>query len=303
MFIVSDSANQLCNRLSLYRDLMAASTELNHLLVIPFFDDYASCFKGTSNDLFCQFPPANLCLSPTNPFSRKAFRRLVERVVRQLKRRQGVAKRLGVAMVASDYESTLSGNSSTYDLASAQFAELARRHRFIFLSGPLFRVTSQDWVVKHGDRIRRYFEPVPAIRKVVNGVLEQQRQSGSILVGVHIRRGDYATFLNGRYHYSHAQYAAVMRRVGALFTAQLQHQPVMFLLSSNEAIPEEPYAGMHCTRLRGTAVEDLYTLAGCNYLIGPPSTFGKWAAWHGRVPRYTLSDPEHTPQLSEFKRF
>jgi hypothetical protein len=199
--------------------------------------------------------------------------------------------------------STLSGESSTYDLASAKFAALAHGHRLIFLSGPLFRVTSQDWVVKHGDRIRSYFEPVPAIRKVVNRVLEQQRQSGSILVGVHIRRGDYANFLDGRYHYSHAQYAAVMRRVGALLTAQLQHQPVMFLLSSNDAIPEEPYAGMQCTRLDGTAVEDLYTLAGCDYLIGPPSTFGKWAAWHGRVPRYTVSDPEHTPQLSEFKPF
>jgi hypothetical protein len=303
MFIVSDRANQLCNRLSLFRDLMSASIELNHQLAIPFFDDYASCFIGSSNDLFCRFPSARLCLAPTNAYSRKAFRRQVERVVRQLKHRQGLAKRLGAAMVTSDYASTLSGESSTYDLASPQFAELASRHRFIFLSGPLFRVTSKDWVVKHGDRIRRYFEPVPAIRKVVNRVLEQQRQSRSILVGVHIRRGDYATFLSGRYHYSHAQYAAVMRRVREVLMTQLQNQHVMFLLSSNEDIPEEPYTGMHCIRLRGTDVEDLYTLAGCDYLIGPPSTFGKWAAWHGRVPRYTLSDPEHTPQLSEFKRF
>ena len=277
MFIVGDKANQLCNRLLLYRDLMAASIELSHQLVIPFFDDHANSFTGTRNDLFGRFPPANASLLPTNAFSRKVFRGLVGRVVRQLTRRPGLAKRLGVAMVASDYESTLSGASRNYDLDSAPFAEIARRHRVIVLSGPLFRVTSQDWVVKHGDRIRRHFEPVPAIRSAVHGVLEPLRQSGALLVGVHIRRGDYATFLNGRYHYSHAQYAAVMRRVREVLMTEHPDQPVMFLLSSNEAIPDEPYAGMRCTRLRGTAVEDLYTLAGCDYLIGPPSTFGKWA--------------------------
>jgi hypothetical protein len=94
-----------------------------------------------------------------------------------------------------------------------------------------------------------------------------------------------------------------MRRVREVLMTQHPDQPVKFLLSSNEAIPDEPYAGMRCTRLRGTAVEDLYTLAGCDYLIGPPSTYGQWAAWHGRVPRYTISDPEHAPQLSEFKRY
>ena len=302
MIIVGDRSNQLCNRLSLYRDLMAAAIELNHKLVIPFFEDHASFFTGSCNDLFCRFPSQNpsLWTKPTQ-FRRKVFRSLVERIVRLLKRREWLANLLGVAMASSDYESTLSGKSSAYDLGSEAFAHLARQNRFIFLSGPLFRVTSKEWVAKHSDQIKLYFQPVPAIHKTVNTVLDKQRQGGSILVGVHIRRGDYADFLNGRYLYSHIQYAVTMNIVRDLLLGQPKPRPILFLLSSNEAIPDEPYSDLPCTKLSGTAVEDLYTLAGCDYLIGPPSTFGKWAAWYGHVPRYTITDPKYRPQLSEFK--
>jgi hypothetical protein len=298
MFIVSSRSNQLCNRLSLYRDLIAAAIELNHQLVIPFFEDYADQFVGTRGDLFCRFPPARSWLKPT-AFRRRAFLGLIQRCVRQFRRRPGWARRLGLAMVASDTKSTGSGESSPTDLGSEAFAQLAAGHRLIFLTGPLFRVTSRDWVVTHGDRIRRHFEPVTPIRTAIEAILARHRQGTGLLVGVHIRRGDYATFLDGRWYYSHAQYAAVMRQVSDLHRTE----SVRFLLASNEAIPLEPFAGLDVSPLTGSDVEDLYTLAGCDLLIGPPSTFGKWAAWHGRVPRYTIREPGRAPEREDFKTF
>ena len=53
-------------------------------------------------------------------------------------------------------------------------------------------------------------------------------------------------------------------------------------------------------RAPGTALEDLHALAGCDYLIGPPSTFGAWASFHGDVPRYTIMAADHRPRLDEF---
>jgi len=298
MFIVSSRSNQLGNRLALYRDLIAASIELNHRLVIPFFEDYAHLFVGTSGDLFCRFPPTRSWLKPTAS-RRRAFLRLIERILRQLRRRPAWARRLGLALVASDTKSTGTGESSPTNLGSEAFAQLAASHRLIFLTGPLFRVISRDWVVRHGDRIRGYFEPVPPIRAAVEAILTRHRQGTGLLVGVHMRRGDYATYLDGRWYYSHGHYAAVMRQVRELYSGE----SLRFLLASNEAIPLEPFAGLDVIPLTGSDVEDLYTLAGCDLLIGPPSTFGKWAAWHGRVPRYTIRDPDRAPERNDFKTF
>jgi hypothetical protein len=39
------------------------------------------------------------------------------------------------------------------------------------------------------------------------------------------------------------------------------------------------------------AVEDLYAFAGCDLLVGPPSTFTAWAAFYGEVPLLHVEDP------------
>ena len=300
MFIVGDKSNQLCNRLCVYRDLMAAAIELDHTLTIPFFEDYAKYFIGSHDDTFCTFPKKRVCLLPASTLSRNIFRLAVVQLLQQLKCRPRLSKLLRVSQVSSDYETTLSGNSSDYDLASPAFRDMARSSNFIALSGPLFCVKSQNWRKKHANLIRSYFEPVKDIRTKVDSLLMESRNEAAILIGVHIRRGDYATFLDGRYYYSHAQYAELMFKIQDLFTSWHKDQPIKFLLSSNEFIPTEPFYGLNHLRLNGSAVQDLYTLAGCDYLIGPPSTFGHWASWHGLVPWYTISDPSYTPLKSDF---
>ena len=52
---------------------------------------------------------------------------------------------------------------------------------------------------------------------------------------------------------------------------------------------------------RGIFIEDLYTLAGCDYIIGPPSTFSQWASYYGNKPIKILFNPDdHIKDLSEF---
>lgn len=300
MFIVGNKSNQLCNQLCVYRDIMAAAIELDHTLTIPFFEDYAKYFIGSHNDTFCAFPKKRIFLLPATTLSRKIFRLAVVLLLQQLERKPRLARLLRVSQVSSDQESTLSGNSSDYDLASPAFREMARSSNFVILSGPLFRVKSQNWNKKHGNLIRSYFEPVKEIRAKVNSLLMEARNEAAILIGVHIRRGDYATFLDGRYYYSHAQYAELIFKIQLLFTSWHKDHTIRFLLSSNEFIPSEPFHGLNHLRLNGSAVQDLYSLAGCDYLIGPPSTFGAWASWHGLVPRYVIHDPSYTPLKSDF---
>jgi hypothetical protein len=48
-------------------------------------------------------------------------------------------------------------------------------------------------------------------------------------------------------------------------------------------------------------LEDMYALAGCDYIIGPPSTFSMWASFIGKVPLFHLHDREINFSLSDFK--
>ena len=34
---------------------------------------------------------------------------------------------------------------------------------------------------------------------------------------------------------------------------------------------------------------DLHTLILCDYIIGPPSSFGTWISWYGNVPRLIIN--------------
>jgi hypothetical protein len=50
---------------------------------------------------------------------------------------------------------------------------------------------------------------------------------------------------------------------------------------------------------RGSAVEDLYSLARCDYLLGPPSTFSLWASFYGNVPLHQMASAGLAPLFLE----
>ena len=68
---------------------------------------------------------------------------------------------------------------------------------------------------------------------------------------------------------------------------------VVFFIASNENVPKETFnefeiidGNMMC------AAFDLYALSKCDRIIGPPSTFSRWASLMGNVPLYFIFDKE-----------
>ena len=81
-----------------------------------------------------------------------------------------------------------------------------------------------------------------------------------------------------------------MRRMLSL----LSDKKVRFLVCSNVAQDEKALAEFdHSTGL-AHPVQDMYALAGCDYLIAPPSTFSGWSSYYGNVPlfRMRIKNPE-----------
>ena len=119
------------------------------------------------------------------------------------------------------------------------------------------------------------------------------RPKSQISLGVHIRRGDYATWQDGRYFFNDKVYANYINR----FAAMHPDQTVDVFLSTNDAQVTADHYQALCPKVRihhlkGSAPEDLFMLSECDYLIGPPSTFSLVAAMYRDIPLYRMDSAD-----------
>lgn len=285
MIVVASKPGQLGNRLFVFANFIACAEEHKLRIANPAFDEYAAYFQTTGSDFFCRYP-ARKSLWSGNKASRNLFYKLCFYAGRAL-------AKLGIE---SDHLRTVTLDwDESLELDSPDFLNLLRSGQILFAQGWLFR--SEANVKKHAATIKAYFTPLEYFQKRVAELIEKARRKCDVLVGVHIRHGDYRTFENGKYFYEVSQYIEMIKRVEALFP----ETRVGFLVCSNAAISED--ALVEFTVLRGTdhLIEDMYSFAQCDYLIGPPSTYTMWASFYGEVPLYIIEDISSAPRLEDFR--
>lgn len=135
------------------------------------------------------------------------------------------------------------------------------------------------------DKVVPLFKPNHNVINAVDSLFEQIRNNCDILVGVHIRLGDYREWKEGKYFFPHEVYASFMRQIEHLFA----NKTVAFYIASNEPVPTNgPFDAFQIYYGAGGAAEDLYALQLCDYIIGPPSTFSKWASIMGATPLHII---------------
>jgi len=127
------------------------------------------------------------------------------------------------------------------------------------------------------------FRPREEIMHKASGMIADIRQGADIIVGVHIRHGDYKTFYDGRYYYTLEEFHQFMLRIQALY----DDRRVAFFISSNEPFDVNIFKGCRCYRFGKEPsgdILDLYTLSLCDRILGPWSTYSRWASFIGEVP-------------------
>ena len=271
MIVIVQPAGQLGNRLILFAHLIAFAREHRLKLVNLAFEEYAPLFPATQADLFCRYPPTRSLLRP-NPKRRHWLRRLGMRLLREAE-----AGRLPFVSACRLPDDT------SFSLDTA-FAKMARR-RVVLVGGWLIR--RPQGLTEEAPAVRDYFRPLPSVENKVKQTIQSARAGHDLLIGVHLRGGDYRNYAGGRYFYTTAQYASFLTQATALFAPR---RPA-FLLCSNEPQDAEAFARFSVTFGAGDLIEDLYALAACDYLIGPPSTFTVWASFYGSVPLCHVYDP------------
>ncbi len=158
--------------------------------------------------------------------------------------------------------------------------------------------------LKH--EILKLYRPNTIITDAVDADFKKYRCEGYFIIGVHIRRGDYKDWEGGKYYFEWEEYRDIMLQLAKVY---IEKKPAFFI-STNEKYDKSVFEGLtlvsaHCT----SAIHDLYGLSCCDRIIGPLSSFSRWASFYGNVPlcfierekmRYSETD---FSVISEFYRF
>lgn len=149
--------------------------------------------------------------------------------------------------------------------------------------------------------LQQIFRPKEAIMKKAEEMIAQIRKDADIVIGVHIRRGDYATWLDGRFYYELETYHQIILRIQQLFN---DHH-VSFFISSNETFSLDIFEGCQCYRFGrepSGAILDLYTLSLCDKIVGPFSTYSRWASFIGQVPLCFIESKDQKFTIDSFSQ-
>jgi len=272
VIVVTGKFGELCNRIFTFANVIAFAAENGLTVINAAFDEYAQWFSGTANSIFCTFPSMRYRSMKTNKINHYVYRaaNFVVRINKKLK----ILPSIHI------------GEQGVFRFDDPYFSEEVNRIRqapVSFLEG--FYYLDKTNFVKHADTIRTFFLPTREVKDKIDSYTKEARKGSDVLIGVHIRHGDYKNFRKGLYYYTTEEYANVIMQITKLFPNSL----VKLVICSDIHQDLKPFKTIPIKKGPGHFIEDLYVLANCDYIIGPPSTFSQWASFHGRVPRYVIN--------------
>ena len=119
----------------------------------------------------------------------------------------------------------------------------------------------------------------------IKNYLNILHKNNKYLVGLHIRRGDYKTWQEGKYYFDDSFYNRVIGKLKK--DLRLEGKDPFFVVVSDELISHKiNFDYKTC----GSWRDDQITLQNCDLLVGPPSTFSMWASYISQIPLITLNN-------------
>ncbi len=285
MLIISAKSGQLGNRLLLFANFIALAIEHNLTVLNPAFEEYAEFFVGTSKNFLCCYPPRYFTLASNKSLRSKYFKLINNLSNKNILKTQRITR------------------EKPFNWINYQDISTIKHSSIVCFQGWLFR---DGWFVedlpklhKYADQIRAYFTPLQQYTINVNSLILNVRNNADLIVGIHIRQGDYAQHQKGRYFHTTEQYLKVMNSIVKIF----QGKRIKFLICSNIQQNPSLFNDFNCVFAQGHLVEDMYALAECDYIVGPPSSYTMWASFYGEKPLYMIRDVSKTINLEDFVHF
>lgn len=244
--IIIDEPGQTCNRFWSYLDSIGWAIANNKKVYILLFDKSISEYDNLRNSKYVSFPLYN-----KNIINRIGYDKYIKFIRKIIPRNKFIAKIF-------------------YLNKKLNLFYYGWEHRYDTYYFPQYH-----------DKIKKIFYPNKTVKQSVENLILKYRHKNNIIIGVHIRRGDYNTFWNGRFYFDYNQYIIWMRQIINIY----KEKNIYFYISSNENIPIELFDEFNIiNKTAQSASFDLYALSLCDRIVGPISTFSRWASFIGQVP-------------------
>jgi Glycosyl transferase family 11 len=286
MLVISAKSGKLGNRLFLFANFIAFAIENDLTVSNPAFEDYAEYFRYTTKDILCLYPTPRLKFKG-NKWLRQQYYNLNRYLAR-----------------SSHFCTINIQRNKPFNWSNYNIQKELNLNKINFFQGWLFR---DGWFVedipnfkKHRNIICNYFQPIEKHQLNINNLIFRVRQQAKIVIGVHIRQGDYQQHQNGRYFYSIEDYAKIMKLVTKLFP---EKQTIFFICSNVKQDYSNYFHDISYALGNHHIVEDMYCLAECDYIIAPPSSYSMWSSFYGDVPLYMIRDINKSIDINDFVNF
>ncbi|CAN5440076.1 hypothetical protein BH11BAC3_BH11BAC3_47740 [soil metagenome] len=280
MFIISDKPGQLCNQLWSYTNIIAIARECKVKVVIILGEEYFEMFNVV------KIATGNIIIIKEKSVCAKILR-WVAHFARNKEKMKPMFSALKLFNIRFIYgyveEEKLKTKYKKRGLNFILSWHQRNNHNF-FYNNRLF--------------IQKLVSPTINIKQEVDECMQSLKQAYGIIVGVHLRKGDYINFKEGRYFFSDATYLSYMIQMSAL----LKNNNILFYLFSNEKIIKLNFKGVSIfCKDNQPASGDLWAMSQCNYIMGPPSTFSMWASFWQQCPLRFLENENELLSLDQFK--
>ena len=296
MYILSMKYGRLCNRLFNAAHILALSIENKHTFVNLAFYEYAKYFRATRNDIFCRYPTQTGLIKKNKIIAFLLYYlgyhvATVLYYLRKLGFNAGWLRLHTVRPLEKEDSDVLILDGDTSSLPIDFF----NSNQVFFFQGWALR--SFKCLRKHGDTVREYFTPADVYLANIRAFIAENREGYDLLIGIVIRHGNYRTWLKGKYFYSTEKYTNFMKQLKTLFS----DKKIKFLIFSDEEQDTKIFksANIDFYFRSGHMIENLYSLAECDYIVSTHSTYGMWASFYGKTPLCIINDPDQIITTSD----
>jgi hypothetical protein len=133
---------------------------------------------------------------------------------------------------------------------------------------------------------------------VSNSFVKQalSKRANECIVGVHVRRGDYRIWHDGKYCFEDNVFMDYIYKMDSLLNAI--GKTAKYIIFSDESVILQGTANIIVSN--ETWFIDHYMMSKCDFLMGPPSTFTGWASFMGSVPLMYMTEHHPNFSLSDF---
>lgn len=283
---------QLGNRLTMHAHLLAFCLEKGCVFLNPTLGEYADFFVGTRGRLLIQKEGSVRSGALSAWQSKMAYA-----AVRGMYQLAKVSRWLPWFPIQSGKATR---NPQGKGLREFMEKMASGGGRLAIVS--TWKVRDYELCAKHAEAIRRLFTPLPELKARADHRLKALRQDVDLILGVHIRHGDYRQHAGGSLFFAPTDYRRWMEE----FAAGFPDQKVGFAVCSDAKQSADDFAGLVVVfgpgndeadnygnkrhdPVKGVIVEDNYMLSQCDYILGTVSTYCSWAAFWGNRPLLQVS--------------